>query len=208
MATFGNPDGTRSWRWGYAPMLYPTHSLGYLVGVTGERVRKVSCLGWAGNKPELRDHPSRTDNAYKNPFWNQASLMLTDRGHACRCNVFYVCNAGGERAQWFGDRASFYMPNGGVHGAVEHDRGKGARPVAIPPYWKSDMLPEPMRHESGHGSSHVLISAEFINALVEDREPEIDLYASLAMTVPGIIAQQSSLQDGEQLPVPQFDPAG
>jgi len=70
------------------------------------------------------------------------------------------------------------------------------------------MLPEPMRHESGHGGSHVLISAEFINALVEDREPEIDIYASLAMTVPGIVAQQSSLKDGEQLPVPQFDPAG
>ena len=208
MATFGNPDGTRSWRWGYAPMLYPTHSLGFLVGVTGERVRKVSCLGWAGNRPELRDHPSRTDNVYDNPFWNQAALMLTDRGHVCRCNVFYVCNAHGERAQWFGDRASLYMPNGGVHGAVEHDRGKVAGPVALPPYWKSDMLPEPMRHESGHGGSHVFISAEFINALVEDREPEIDLDASLAMTVPGIIAQQSSMKDGQQLPVPQFDPAG
>jgi hypothetical protein len=67
------------------------------------------------------------------------------------------------------------------------------------------MLPEPMRHESGHGGSHAFISAEFVNALLEDREPEIDLYASLAMTVPGIIAQQSSLKSGEQLPVPTFD---
>ncbi len=207
MAQFGNPDGTRSWRWGYAPMLYPTHSLGFLVGVTGERVRKVSCLGWAGNTPELSDHPSRTDNRYDNPFWNQASLMLTDRGHTCRCNVFYVCNAHGERAQWFGDRATLYMPKGGVHGAVEAERGRGAHPVEIPPYWKSDMLPEPMRHESGHGGSHAFISAEFVNALLEDREPEIDLYASLAMTVPGIVAQQSSLADGEQLPVPAFGPS-
>ncbi|MFH1920951.1 MAG: Gfo/Idh/MocA family oxidoreductase [Planctomycetota bacterium] len=207
MAVFGNPDGSRSWRWGYAPMLYPTHSLGYLVGVTGERVREVSCLGWAGNGLELRDHPSRTDNVYQNPFWNQASLMRTDQGHVCRCNVFYVCNAGGERAQWFGDKATLYMPAQGVHGAVENVRGEGARPVAVPQYWKSDMLPDTMRHESGHGGSQTFISAEFVNALVEDREPEIDLYESLAMTVPGIVAQESALKQGEQLPVPQFEPA-
>ena len=59
---------------------------------------------------------------------------------------------------------------------------------------------------SGHGGSHVFISAEFVNALLEDREPAIDLYEGLAMTVPGIVAHQSSLRDGEQLSVPSFDP--
>ena len=61
-----------------------------------------------------------------------------------------------------------------------------------------------MRHASGHGGSAVFISAEFINALLEEREPECDLYDSLAMTVPGIIGQQSALKGGEQLAVPQF----
>jgi len=113
--------------------------------------------------------------------------------------------AGGERAQWFGDQATLYMSNWGVHGPVEHSRAKGAQPVKVPEYWKTDMLPEAMRHASGHGGSAVFISAEFVNALVEDREPEIDLYESLAITVPGIVAQQSALKDGEQLAVPQFD---
>jgi len=31
-------------------MHYPTHSLAYLVCVTGERITNVSCLGWAGQK--------------------------------------------------------------------------------------------------------------------------------------------------------------
>ena len=53
----------------------------------------------------------------------------------------------------------------------------------------------------------MFISAEFINALLEDREPAIDLYEGLAMTVPGIIAHQSSLQEGQQLVVPSFDPS-
>ncbi len=45
-----DPGGKRSWRWGLPPMLYPTHSLGYLVGVTRERVTRISCLGWRGNR--------------------------------------------------------------------------------------------------------------------------------------------------------------
>ena len=202
-----NPDGTRSWRWGYPPMLYPTHSLGFLTGVTGERVVKVSCLGWRGAAPELREHPFVTDSDYDSPFWCQASMMLTDRGHMCRVNEFRRCTNYGDRAQWFGDEATFYTPLSGVHESVINVRGKRAEVVAVPQYCKSDLLPEPMRRPSGHRGSAIFISAEFVNALLEDREPEIDLYESLAMTVPGIVAHQSSFKDGEQLSVPQFDPA-
>lgn len=202
-----NPDGSRSWRFGYPPMLYPTHSVGFLTGVTGERVVKVSCLGWRGSSPQLREHPLVTENVYDNPFWSQSSLMLTDRGHMARMNEFRRCRAHGERAQWFGDEATFYMAIDGVHGNVINIRGRQAEAAAVPRYWESDMLPEPMRHPSGHGGSAVFISAEFVNALLEDREPEINLYEALAMNVPGIIAHQSSLKDGEQLTVPSFDPA-
>ena len=193
---FVDGDGKRTWRWGLTPMYYPTHSLGYVVGVTKERISKVSCLGWG--KP---DSPVLKDNPYKNPFWNEFASMLTDKGHMCRCNVFWRVQAGGERAQWFGEKATLYMSKDGVHGSVQEPGGK----VEIPKYWESDMLPEAMRHASGHGGSAVFISAEFINALLEDREPECDLYDSLAMTVPGIVAHQSALKGGEQLKVPSFD---
>jgi hypothetical protein len=146
-----------------------------------------------------------TDNVYGNPFWDNASMMLTDQGHLCRVNEFRRCVTHGERAQWFGENATLYMQLGGVHDNVQNIRGKDAQPAPVPRYWESDMLPEPMRHGSGHGGSAVFISAEFVNALVEDREPEIDLYQSLAMTVPGIVAHQSALKDGQQLDVPQFD---
>ena len=139
------------------------------------------------------------------PFWSQSSLMLTDRGHMARMNEFRRCRAHGERAQWFGDEATFYMAIDGVHGNVINIRGRSAEAAAVPRYWESDMLPESMRLSSRHGGSAVFISAEFVNAPLEDREPEIDLYESLAMNVPAIIAQQSALKDGEQLTVPSFD---
>ena len=37
-------NGQRTWRYGYPPMLYPTHSTGLLVGVTTERLTEVSSL--------------------------------------------------------------------------------------------------------------------------------------------------------------------
>ena len=92
-----------------------------------------------------------------------------------------------------------------LYGDVERLKEKGAKPVVVPEYWTSEMIPESMRHGSGHGGSAVFITAEFINALIEEREPEIDLYESLAMTAPGLAAHQSSLRGGEQLPVPQFE---
>jgi hypothetical protein len=75
----------------------------------------------------------------------------------------------------------------------------------VPSYWAGDRLPPAMRHDSGHGGSAVFLCAEFIDALVENREPAIDVYESLAMTVPGIVAQQSALKNGERLKVPSFD---
>ena len=45
---------------------------------------------------------------------------------------------------------------------------------------------------------------EFITAIIEGRDPLVDVYEALAMTVPGIVAHQSALRDGERLPVPQY----
>jgi predicted dehydrogenase len=196
------PDGSRSWRWGLPPMNYPTHSLGFLVGVTRERITRVACLGWG---PE---DARRADNVYQNPFTCQSAIMQTDRGHMSRCNVFWLVAGIEERAQWFGSKGTLYMRNMDVHGdAWKPNELRGSMsPVPVPEYWRSSpMLPEPMRHSSGHGGSHVFLAAEFINALVEDREPAVDLYEALAMTVPGIVAHDSSLRDGEQLTVPGFD---
>jgi predicted dehydrogenase len=196
---FYNPDGSKSWRWGLPPLHYPTHSLGYLVGVTDERIQSVSALGW-GNK-----HPYVRENNYNNPFFNESALMETNRGHMVRCNVFWLVGEDGERAQWYGENGTFYMANAGLHGNIQRPREGKGKQFQYPNYIESPMIPPPMRHESGHGGSHVFLSAEFINALVEDREPAIDVYRALAMTVPGIIGHQSALKNGERLKVPSFD---
>ena len=169
----------------------------FLVGVTGERLVKVSCIGTSN------DDPSWKDNVYENPYVNEMGMFLTDRGHPFRCNVGWGLHAHGERAQWFGDKGAVYMP------------GPGGQPFKIrfvhesrnelPNYW--DRVPPKMRHDTGHGASHPFLTNEFVTALVEDREPAIDIYEALAYCVPGIVAHESSYRDGEQLDIPGFDPA-
>ena len=55
--------------------------------------------------------------------------------------------------------------------------------------------------------SHVFLTHEFVDALVNERRPAVDIYEALAMTVPGIIAHESALRDGETMKIPSFDPA-
>ncbi|MDE2715585.1 MAG: Gfo/Idh/MocA family oxidoreductase, partial [Chloroflexota bacterium] len=100
---FYEPDGSRTWRWGLPPMHYPTHCLGFLVGVTRERIDRVSCLGWGG------EHAWLEDNRYDNPYWCQSALMRTNRGNMSRCNVFWFVGGHGEQARWFGEQGSLFM---------------------------------------------------------------------------------------------------
>ena len=76
---------------------------------------------------------------------------------------------------------------------------------AVPDWWNTDMLPEPLRHQSGHQGSHTFLTHEFVSAILEGRRPTVDVYEALAYTVPGVIAHQSALRDGERLAIPQFN---
>ncbi len=210
-------NGRRTWRHGMAPMHYPTHCTAFLTGVTGERLTEVACHGWGDDSPICKD------NAYDNPFWNESAMFQTDRGGAFRVNVWWKgAHRGCERAQWIGNKMSFYCgdPRGigpvivrSAEGRKEKDDAGFVR--ALPEmehyqqveWWKTDMLPEPLRHNSGHHGSHTFLTHEFIDALLHSRRPAVDIYEALAYTVPGIMAHESALRAGELLQIPQYDRA-
>jgi predicted dehydrogenase len=206
----------KTWRYGLAPMNYPTHCTAHMVSVTGERLVQVSCVGWGDDSPILKD------NVYKNPFWNETAFFTTNRGNAFRVAVYWKgALRGTERAQWYGDRMSFFCthPNGLppviVRSGRQTERDSGGferlKPefehYRQPNWWSTDRLPPPLRHDSGHEGSHTFLTHEFIDALVNRRSPAVNVYEAVAYTAPGIVAHQSALKGGEQLKVPSFDPA-
>lgn len=193
-------NGERTWRYGLPPMLYPTHSTAFLVGVTGERLTRVSCVG---HRPEGDDMYGPEANVYKNPFDAGMGMFLTSAGHPFRCNVSWNIHAHGERAQWFGTKGALYSDGSG--GQPTSVQVVGRNGAALPDFMVA--LPPALRVDSGHGGSHPFLTHEFVMALLQERAPAIDLYEALAYTVPGIVAHQSSFRDGEQLPIPSFDRA-
>ncbi len=206
-------NGKRTWRYGVAPMHYPTHCTAHLLSVTGERLTEVTCNGWGDQDPILQD------NAYKNPFWNESAFFRTDRGNSFRVNVWWKgAHMGCERAQWIGTRMSFYAPDPlGMSATIVQSRDQLGKDDAgfvrseglcqvydQPKWWATDLLPEPMRHDSGHQGSHTFLTHEFVQACLQQRKPTVDVHEALAYTVPGIIAHQSALDGGKRLKIPQF----
>jgi predicted dehydrogenase len=207
-------NGRRTWRHGIAPMHYPTHCTSQLIGVSGERLTEVVCHGWGDDDPILKD------NVHNNPFWNGSAMFRTNRGNAFRMNVWWKgAHRGCERAQWIGDKMSFYTahPNGMKPVIIRSGRQMEKDDAGFvreapkfehykqPHWWETDMLPEPLRHNSGHEGSHTFLTHEFVDALIHNRRPAIDIYESLAYTVPGLIAHQSALQKGRLMKIPQYD---
>lgn len=192
-------------------MLYPTHCTSLLVGVTGERLVSVSCLGWGDGDPIMAGNP------YKNIFWNETALFKTDKGHSFRVSINWRGAFGGtERAQWYGSRMSLFdgHPNGvgPIIRRASHKMGADSAGFARAeaemeayqvPDWAALELPEPMRVGGGHEGAEPFLTHEFVDALVNERKPAIDVHEALAYTVPGIIAHQSAEKGGLQMRVPK-----
>jgi predicted dehydrogenase len=162
------------WRYAMPPMLYPTHATAFYVGVTGKRLTSASCVGWRGQGGQWAHN--KWDN---NPFASESALFATSEQTMCRINVFWICAADGETGSWI-----WRTP----------PTQKALEKVEIPPGMDY----------GGHGGSHGPLTHEFICALVEDREPAVNVHEALAMTAPGIVAHQSALKGGERLIVPSF----
>jgi predicted dehydrogenase len=191
--------GYNEWRNALPPMLYPTHATAYYVGVTGKRLISVSCLGFRGDGPRYKN------NIYNNPFSDETALFETSEGGMSRINIFWGTEgAHGETGRLFGQLGKFdkniLVVGEGIGAKYE---GIGDRKIIEFPDSRPQLPPE-MGH-GGHGGSHGYLTNEFIMALVEDREPLIDVYEGIAMTAPGIVAHQSALKNGERLTISDFD---
>ncbi len=178
----------KGWRIGVPPQWYPTHSTAYYIGVSGGRFTSVSCVGFRGKIAAFQPGA----NKYDNPFTDEIALFRTSEGGASRMAVTWgIQGHHGEQGRVFGQLGSMI-------GTKYQGTAKNLPDVARPP------LP-PKMPTGGHGGSHGYLTNEFITAILEDRRPLVDVYEALAMTVPGIVAHQSALKDGETLKIPQYE---
>jgi len=167
------------WRRALVPMWYPTHATAYYVSVTGGgRLTEVSCLGTTSLYSEYNDG----NNAHKNPFGTEVALFRTSEGGTSRMAISWdMKDAHGEKGRVYGQKP-------------HNDEIEGARP------------PLPPGVEPGHhGGSHGHLTNNFIESILLDRKPIVDVSEALNMTMAGVIAHKSALKNGQWMKVPQYD---
>lgn len=179
-------DSYKNWRVGLPPQWYPTHSNAYYIGVGGGVFTEVSCIGM----PSLISHLQPENNIYNNPFGTEIAIFKTSEGGVSRMGVSWdTPGDSGERGRVRGQRGTYYEKYQGLEKSLP-DIKRPPLPPSVP--------------AGSHGGSHGYLMNEFILSLLQNRLPLVDVAVALNMTVPGIIAHQSALKNGELMKIPKY----
>jgi predicted dehydrogenase len=202
----GTPTWRATWQVGKRGCTYGTHSLGPALEFFGPdaRVVSVSCVGSGiHTDPE---HP-HDDTCLMLCQLNTGGLikvrldMMSNRPHA---QAYYSLQ--GTRGSYEAARAP-----------GETDRvwlgGENANDTKAKREWEplldyQQYLPQGFDFDAaakaGHGGGDYFVAREFLHAVLNGKRPPIDVYRAMDYTVPGIISEQSILQGGVPLPVPDL----
>ncbi|MBR2693908.1 MAG: Gfo/Idh/MocA family oxidoreductase [Thermoguttaceae bacterium] len=189
-----NLDSYKGWRDGLPPQWYPTHSNAYYVCATGgHSFTEVSCMG---HKSQYA-HFQPQNNPYGNPFGTEVALLRTCEGGMARMAVSWDTPGwGGEVGRNRAEKGSYNTEFQPMDDAVKEAASKvNLKKPALPP----------QVDPGGHGGSHGYLGNEFVEAILENRTPLVNIAWALNMTVAGIVSHQSALKDGELMKIPQFE---
>jgi predicted dehydrogenase len=231
-------SGGENWKQtaSYPPMLYPTHSIGGVLGAIPAHAVSVSCIGVKDDRGDgVFD---RDVSIFDNDFSNASALFELNDGGVMRINemrrVGYPSHIRESRFRFFGTEASFEQL---AEVSVWQDKEKvydisaalDTRPTMSPDDPALANVAPALRdafisgladvHDAarlpaefhgaptGHEGSHQFLADDFVVAVNNETLPPVNAWVAARFTMPGIIAHQSALQHGARLPVPDFGDA-
>lgn len=196
----GNPTWRYYWQVGINRCNYATHSLGPVLQWFDERVVSVCCLGTG---------------------------VHTDPEHAMEDTVMMLCKteSGGLikiRIDMLSNRpANSYFSLQGTKGCYESSRGFGAAAKVwlsdgdAAETWsplsefETDFLPDrwknpPAEAENAGDLGEYFKVRDFVDSILNDTVPPLDVYTAMDFTVPGLVSEQSIANGGMPVAVPDF----
>lgn len=220
----------------YPPMLYPTHSVGGVLGAIPGHAVSVSCIGV---KDDRGDGVFDKDvSQFDNDFSNATALFELDNGGVMRINemrrVGYPSHIRESRFRYFGTEASFeqlarvsvWQDKHDVHDISDQISTQATMSLDDPRLANVDpalrdafasgyaavhdtsRLPEEYAGvPTGHEGSHQFLADDFVRAVVDRTLPPVNAWTAARFTLPGIVAHQSALRGGERLEIPDFGDA-
>ena len=185
---------------GEPPFWYISHSTSGIISVTGARMTDVSAKGYTDSED---DDWWRKNTATGNLLSNEVALFGMSDGVVARiCEFRRIGHPGTVRFRFFGTDACFESD---VSGSRWCHKG-GWEPAELTMH--HELLPEPLASNlGGHSGSHAYLVHEFVDSIVRERQPRINVWEAVRYCAPGLVAHQSALRDGETLKIPDWGDA-
>ena len=182
------------WRKLLIPIRYCTHSLGPLLAILNEDLRNVSCFG-TGEHAEAQYEGFMTDDMMCAQFQTESGVIIRlQRNSRCRAQI------GHHNYRVFGTEGymeridRFNKPVIRYNSTKELDKNlKEISGEFMPPAYASN--PD----ASGHDGIDYAMLDHFFTALLNGDPAPISLKEGLAMTLPGIYAEESAKRGGKVL---------
>ncbi len=199
--------GAYYWRHERPPIWYCAHTLGPLLTLMEDRI--IAASGSAAGfhkRPEQADHLGFLDM--------QVGLFRTQKGAIIKIARSQVAPRYPHMVYYSLYGTKGYVENGRdgsntngylwIEGETRDDPNGHRKADVIECNVVDPDAPEEARH-GGHGTSEYYMIRDFLDALESNVQPPIDVMRSMDFTVPGIIAHESSMGDGNWRDVPLFD---
>ncbi|MBR0158508.1 MAG: Gfo/Idh/MocA family oxidoreductase [Clostridia bacterium] len=197
----GDPEWERNWRYRafQDPIWYLPHELSPLLSITGGRIEKVSCVG------------TNKDNSYTEGFSVrdlECALMYNSNDVVFSLRAGFTAPYG-----WKRDTACHWYQIKGTGGSVESARStldlpKQFRPdtgwIDRPEWGCVDPEADEIFRNASHGGADLYPIYYFIDAILHDKQPPMDVYKAVETAAPAILAAESANRGGELLEVPDF----
>ena len=195
----------KQWLYDIGGVTYGSHSLGPILSwLTNDRVSSVCCAGSGRSMTDLDGNPLQRDNSYvmlckteKNRLIKIKNNLSTPRPYGLN----YVLEGSKGSFQSFGQgkvhRDELYLD--GITEKEHWDELAKHEEKFVPEIWRTHADEQ---NRDGHSGADVITMIDYINALYDGKKVPIDVHAALDMTLPGLISQQSVLNGGAWLSVP------
>lgn len=194
----------RKWQTGIDGCTYPTHSLGPVYQWMNERVVSVSCVGSGhhyqdprGDFYENEDSITMLCRMEKGGLVDIRVDMLSNRPHNMTWYSLQGTDGCYESARGLGDEPKIWLKS--INGTMEWMPLESLAEQFLPEHW---LRPPQEAMQAGHGGGDYWEVQDFVEAILQDVEPPIGIHEAMDMTLPGLVSQQSILQGGAWLQVP------
>ena len=196
----------RKWQTGRNGCTYSTHSLGPVLQWFEDRVCTVSCFGSGhhyedseGKQYENEDTISMICKTTRGGLVEIRVDMLSDRPALGQYYSLQGTKGCYEAARGLGDQPKIWL--------AEHSDQIAWQSLSdfeeqyMPEIWRN---PSMEALQAGLGGGDYLEVREFVDSIINNTKSPIDIYASLDMTVPGLVSEVSINRESIPVEVPDF----